>query len=279
VKFQIGLSPCPNDTFIFDALLHGKIDTGGFLFEPVLEDVETLNQWAVQGKLDITKMSVAAACEPGIGYDLLNSGAALGKGVGPLLISKDVFTETEFLKIAVDKLKNAVIAIPGNQTTAHFLLRFFAPLPVNKVFMPFHCIEDWVTGQPQGALRFGVIIHENRFTYLEKGLNLVRDLGAYWETKTGLPIPLGAIFIRKEFPDRVKKTVENLIRKSVQYAFENYTEQLPAFVINNAQEMNTAIMWKHIRLYVNEYTTDIGSEGFKAIERMQELIRKSNGTV
>jgi 1,4-dihydroxy-6-naphthoate synthase len=264
MKLTLGFSPCPNDTFIFDALVHKKIDTGGFDVDVMLEDVETLNQWASVGKLDITKMSFAASCFVQDSYQLLQSGAALGFGVGPLLISNRPITLSE--------AKNIKIAIPGERTTAHFLFNYFNQANGEKIFMPFHAIEQWVLNEASNETRLGVIIHESRFTYQQKGLYQLQDLGTYWEQKTGLPIPLGGIFMRKNFPAGVMAAVDQLIRASIEYAFTNYTTSLPPFVTSNAQEMSEEVMWQHIKLYVNDYSLDIGSKGLAAYAKMKELI-------
>jgi 1,4-dihydroxy-6-naphthoate synthase len=263
LQLNLAFSPCPNDTFIFDALVHQKIDTKEYTFTYALEDVETLNQWASQNKMDITKISFAASCFLQKEYALLQSGAALGKGVGPLLISN---------KPSTNNLNNIKIAIPGEKTTAHFLFNYYGKIIGEKIFMPFHEIENWVLNEKADEKRLGVIIHENRFTYQEKGLHLIQDLGAYWEGQTSLPIPLGGIFIKSSLPQKVKEEVDLLIQESVQYAFNNYTNSLPIFVTNNAQEMNETIMWQHIKLYVNNYSVALGEDGQKAIELMRKLL-------
>jgi 1,4-dihydroxy-6-naphthoate synthase len=267
MELTLGFSPCPNDTFIFDALVHQKINTNGYTFTYQMEDVETLNQYALQGKLNITKMSFAASCYVQNTYNLLQSGAALGKGVGPLLISK--LNPQNF---SLQSMQEAQIAIPGEKTTAHFLLNYFAPNLKNKLFCPFNEIEDWVMQNEKNHTRLGVIIHENRFTYQEKGLHLIQDLGTYWEEQTKLPIPLGGIFIKSDFDKKIQQDINDLIKKSVEYAFENYTTLLPDFVTSNAQEMSEEVMWKHIKLYVNEYSLQLGEEGLKAINLMKQLI-------
>jgi 1,4-dihydroxy-6-naphthoate synthase len=267
LELTLGFSPCPNDTFIFDALVHQKINTKGYTFNFSMDDVETLNQYALQGKLDITKMSFAASCYTQQKYYLLQSGAALGKGVGPLLISKMPIDLSQ-----LNTIKNVQIALPGEKTTAHFLCKYFAPHLNNKIFIPFNEIEDWVLHNDEEYKRLGVIIHENRFTYQTKGLHLVQDLGAYWEQKTTLPIPLGGIFIKSSFSQKIKAEIDALIKESLEYAFKNYTTELPSFVKNNAQEMSENVMWQHIKLYVNEYSLQLNEEALQAIELMKKLI-------
>src|SRR3989337_268590 len=210
MKLTLGFSPCPNDTFIFDALVNKKIDTGSLEFETVLEDVETLNQWALEGKLDITKISFPAFFQSLDNYVLLNTGSALGKGVGPLLISSLASGSTDF------KITDQSIAIPGINTTANLLLSFAFPAATNRIPMIFSAIEDAVL---TGKTDLGVIIHENRFTYQQKGLHKVMDLGENWEEKMKMPIPLGGIAISQSVKRTTALKVNELIRKSLEYAF------------------------------------------------------------
>ncbi len=256
----IGFSPCPNDCFIFDAMIHDKIDTEGLKFEVFMEDVEALNQKAFQYKLDITKLSYHAYAYLTSEYQLLNAGSALGNNCGPLLISnaspKAIVSE---LQIPNSKLK---IAIPGKYTTANFLLSLAYPAIPNKVEMVFSEIEDAVL---EGRVDAGLIIHENRFTYEQKGLKKIIDLGEYWETLTKMPIPLGGIAIKRMMPDELKSQVNKIIRKSVEYAFANPESSLN-FVKQHAQEMSEEVMYKHIHLYVNNYSIDIGAKGKQAVQ-------------
>ena len=258
MKLKLGFSPCPNDTFIFDALVNKKIDTEGIEFEAILEDIQTLNNQAAELKCDITKLSFPAYFEHIQDYSLLDSGAAMGKGVGPLLIAKKLVDVPDFA--------NCTIAIPGINTTANFLLSFAFPSLVHKVPMLFSEIENAVLNDETDL---GVIIHENRFTYHQKGLIKVFDLGEIWEERQKVPIPLAGIFAKATIQQDLQKTVSRLIRKSVEYAFENYPT-LPEFVVDHAQAMDESVMKQHIELYVNDYTIDIGSDGKKAIE----LLRK-----
>jgi len=259
MKFTLGLSPCPNDTFIFDALVNNKMDTAGITFEPVLEDVETLNQWAEEGKLDITKLSFPAFFQNKDKYILLNSGGALGKGVGPLLISKFPVPDSQF--------QNAVVALPGKNTTAHLLFSFAYPKVTKKRFMIFSAIEDAVLNEETDL---GVIIHENRFTYQQKGLFKVIDLGEYWEEKMNIPIPLGGIAIKKSIDKSIALQIELLIRKSIGHAWAHYP-QLSDFVKANAREMQEDIMRKHIELYVNDFSIDLNTGGRQAIASLYKL--------
>lgn len=261
MKLTIGFSPCPNDTFIFDALVNGKIDTGDFEFEPVLEDVETLNEWALQGKLDITKLSFPAYFKTSAMYSLLRAGSALGKGVGPLLISNTdrIFTE--------DDINQSHILLPGINTTAHLLFSFAYPGAQNKSFVTFNEIEDSLVSNKAGL---GVIIHENRFTYQDKGLYKVKDLGTYWEEKMHVPIPLGGIVIKKELGEEIYNQINDLIRNSLSYSFDRYPE-INDYIRNHAQAMSEDVMRKHIDLYVNNYSMDLGEDGLKAIDTLQKV--------
>src|SRR5215831_3286557 len=236
MKFSLGFSPCPNDTFIFDALVNKKIDTGDFEFDAVLEDVETLNQWALQGKLDISKLSFPAFFRSTNTYVLLNSGSALGRGVGPLLISK------EDVEYSTKDIQQSTIALPGMNTTANLLFNFAYPKALNKKFMIFSAIEDAVLNKEADL---GVIIHENRFTYQQKGLHKVVDLGEYWEEKMKAPIPLGAIAIKRKMESSVIKKINGLIKKSLEYAFTNYP-LITDYVKQHSQTMSEEVMRQHI---------------------------------
>ena len=261
--YTLGFSPCPNDTFIFDALVHGKIDTGDMRFEPVLLDVEELNQRAAEGDLDITKLSFNALMHLTDKYRLLNSGTALGRGVGPLLIARK---ETEGL----DPQK-ARIAIPGVRTTANFLMGFAYPEAKNKVPMLFSDIEDAVLN---GEVDMGVIIHENRFTYAEKGLAKVRDLGEFWEAETRHAIPLGGIAVNSRIEPQAQKEIEEMLRLSVEFA-RNNPEQTEEYVRCHAQKMEREVMYRHIDLYVNDYTVTLGENGRAAVDFMRaEMLRQ-----
>lgn len=270
MKFSLGFSPCPNDTFIFDALVNNKIDTKGFEFEYVMEDVETLNKWAEAGKLDITKLSYNTFLHVANEYALLRSGSALGKGVGPLLISKQEIGTNDLS----EWLKDKKIAIPGFNTTANLLLSLAYPDAKNKTALVFNEIEDAVIN---GAYDAGLIIHENRFTYQLKGLKKLIDLGDWWEQTMQAPIPLGGIVMKRSFPKEIIETVDDLIKQSVLYSWKNYPV-LSEFITCNAQEMEEDVMRKHIELYVNDYTTDLGAEGERAVIKMFEAA-KNTGVV
>jgi len=255
MKLTLGFSPCPNDTFIFDALVNKKIDTGVLEFDVVLEDVQTLNQWALQGKLDITKLSYGVLPLVLNQYVLLNSGSALGRGVGPLLIKNK--------KRINENLNDCVIAVPGENTTAHLLFSLAYPHAKNKVFLRYDEIEDFVLSDNG----LGVIIHENRFTYEAKGLQKVIDLGDYWEKQTGNAIPLGGIVMSRTVDSAVQHQVDQLIRRSIEYAFLNYPE-LNDYIRRHAQEMSEDVMRKHIGLYVNDYSIDLTAAGRNAVLKL-----------
>ena len=255
MKLTLGFSPCPNDTFIFDALIHHKIDTEGLEFEVYYDDVETLNQKAFRGELDITKLSYHAFAYVVDQYVLLDAGSALGFGVGPLLISKG--------EMSLAELNNAEykIGIPGKYTTANFLLGLALPKASNKQEMVFSEIEDALLHE---QIDVGLIIHENRFTYQLKGLKKIIDLGDYWEKLTGCAIPLGGIVAHRKLAPEVLQKINRVLKKSVEFAFANPKSGLD-FISQHAQEMSEEVMYKHIDLYVNKYSLDLGEEGRRAI--------------
>jgi len=270
MKLSLGFSPCPNDTFIFDALIHHKIDTEGLEFEVFYDDVETLNQKAMRGELDISKLSYHAYAYVADKYVLLDAGSALGYGVGPMLICKDDPDKLSgFLKSTVS---NPKIGIPGRYTTANFLLGLAFPNASNKVELVFSDIENAVL---DGRVDIGLIIHENRFTYQDKGLKKIIDLGDYWEKETGCAIPLGGIVANRNLPLDIQHTVNRVLRRSVEYAFENPKSGLE-FIRSHAQEMSEEVMYKHIDLYVNKYSVDLGVEGKKAIKLMFDTALEKN---
>ncbi|HEV8082369.1 MAG TPA: 1,4-dihydroxy-6-naphthoate synthase [Chitinophagaceae bacterium] len=265
MNFTLGFSPCPNDTFIFDALVNKKIDTNGLDFQVRLEDVETLNEMALQQKLDFTKISYGVLPHILLFYKVLNSGSALGTGVGPLLISKKA--------ISFDDVNDYTIAIPGENTTAHLLFSLAFPAAKSKIFLRYDEIENFVLKQGDKAL--GVIIHENRFTYAERGLHKIVDLGNFWEGKTGYPIPLGGIVGKKSIDEKLINKVDSLIKQSIEYAFSNYPA-IPAYVQRHSQEMDIEVMKKHIDLYVNDYSITLGGDGKAAIEKLIEVFTQIN---
>lgn len=261
MKLTLGFSPCPNDTFIFDALIHHKIDTEGLEFEVFYDDVETLNQKAFRGELDVTKLSYHAFAYAVEKYVLLDSGSALGFGVGPLLISNFEFSISDLEGPRASELK---IGIPGKFTTANFLLGLAFPQATNKQVLVFNEIENALLNN---QIDIGLIIHENRFTYQDKGLKKIIDLGDYWEKQTGCAIPLGGIVANRNLPEEVQLKVNRILRKSVEYAFANPKSGLE-YIRSHAQEMSEEVMYKHIELYVNQYSVELGTEGRKAIQLM-----------
>ena len=256
MRLSLGFSPCPNDTFIFDAMIHHKIDTEGLEFDLVMEDVEALNQKAFAGALDITKLSYHAFAYVIDQYILLDAGSALGNNCGPLLIAKQPLVESKFPEYK--------IAIPGKLTTANFLLGLAYPNLKNKKEFLFSEIEDAVLS---GQVDAGLIIHENRFTYQEKGLIKIRDLGSYWEETTGFPIPLGGIMVKRDLDIEIQQRVNRVLSRSIQFAFQNPDSTLN-FVKEHAQEMSTEVMFQHIKLYVNDYTKSLGTVGKSAVNHL-----------
>lgn len=261
MNFTLGFSPCPNDTFIFDALVNKKINTGEFDFKVRLEDVETLNNLAKNGMLDFTKISYGVLPLITEKYIVLNSGGALGKGVGPLLISQKPVDFTA--------VENYTIAIPGENTTAHLLFSLAFPNAKKKVFKRYDEIENSVL-ESENVL--GVIIHENRFTYMERGLHKIIDLGNFWEEKTSFPIPLGGIVGKRTINEKMMMQVDDLIRESIEYAFEHYP-LITDYVKKHSQEMEEAVMKKHIDLYVNKYSINLGKDGRNAVQKFMEIYR------
>ena len=276
MQLTLGFSPCPNDTFIFDAMIHHKIDTEGLEFEVFYDDVETLNQKAMRGELDITKLSYHAFAYVTDKYVLLDAGSALGFGVGPLLISDIEVSISDLEKGQIvnskSEIVNPLIAIPGKYTTANFLLGTAFPTATNKVELVFSDIEDAVL---DGRVDIGLIIHENRFTYQNKGLKKIIDLGDYWEKQTGCAIPLGGIVANRRLPLEIQHKINRVIRRSVEFAFENPKSGLE-FIRSHAQEMSEEVMYKHIELYVNQYSVDLGAEGKKAIRILFDKALENN---
>lgn len=265
MKLTLGFSPCPNDTFIFDALIHQKIDTKGLDFDVEYHDVETLNHAAFEKKLDITKLSFHAFAYAVEDYELLHAGSALGFGVGPLVITKDPQLAAilgEYVGQSIpDEFRSIRIGIPGKYTTANFLLSLAFPQWTNKVELVFSDIEQSLL---DGSIDVGLIIHENRFTYQDKGLHKVVDLGDFWEKTTGYPIPLGGIMIKRSLPQQVKEVVNDLVAESVRYAFAHPKSGID-YIRSHAQAMEEEVMYKHIELYVNNFSENLGEEGKAAV--------------
>lgn len=271
MKLTLGFSPCPNDTFIFDALVNNKIDTKGLEFEVELADVQTLNEWALEGKLDFSKISYGVLPLINKQYTVLSSGGALGKGVGPLLITADKNNLVNFNDRFTDDHNQPVIAIPGENTTAHMLFSLAFPNAKKKVLKVFHEIEDAVLS---GEVDAGVIIHENRFTYHTKGLHKIMDLGEYWEETIKAPIPLGGIVARKSLDKALISKVDALIQASLRYSYQHHHQELSDYVKAHAQEMSEEVMRQHINLYVNNFSQQLGADGEKAVLAMLKVYQQ-----
>lgn len=256
MKLTLGFSTCPNDTFIFDALVNNKIDTQGLEFEPRLADVEELNRTAFSAGADITKISYHAFAYIAHNYLLLTSGSALGFNNGPLLVSRK--------KIYPDEINDIRIAIPGKFTTANLLMSIAWPGAHKKHEYLFSDIEDVVL---DGEMDAGLLIHENRFTYENRGLKKISDLGEYWTELTGEAIPLGGIAIRRSIPENISLKVNRLLKMSIKYAVENPASSFD-YIKRYAVTMKREVMEKHIALYVNNYTLDLGERGKAAISRL-----------
>jgi 1,4-dihydroxy-6-naphthoate synthase len=259
-SLSLGFSPCPNDCFMFDAIVNRRIDLEGLEFAVRLADVEALNQSAFAGAADVTKLSYHAYAFCIGSYVLLDAGSALGRNCGPLLISKRPISKAA---VAAGRLR---IAIPGKYTTANFLLGLAFPQAQNKTPLVFSEIEGALLADEFDA---GLIIHENRFTFEARGLKKIIDLGEFWEETTGAPIPLGGIVIRRSLPDDVKERVNRVLRKSVEYAFAHRSASLD-YVRAHAQEMDERVMYRHIDLYVNQYSVELGREGRHAVQLLFE---------
>lgn len=260
---SLGFSPCPNDTFIFHALVHGIVRADGLGFAPRLEDVETLNRLAEEAVLDITKISYGAIPHLVRDYVLLRSGGALGRGCGPLVVARE--------PIDPAGLATRRIAIPGRNTTANLLLRLFAPTaPAGEE----RVYSDIMPAVARGEVDAGLIIHESRFTYADHGLVQVVDLGAWWEQETGLPIPLGGILARRDLGEAAIRAVDDALRRSVEHAFAD-PEASRAYVRAHAQEMDDAVTQQHIDLYVNQFSIDVGEEGERAIRELFARARRA----
>jgi len=264
MRLSLGFSPCPNDTFIFDAMVHGRIDTEGLEFDYFLTDVEELNKRALTSAVDITKISYHAYAYVAGNYLILDAGSALGHRNGPLLISKR--------RIGIDELSKLKIAIPGKYTTANLLFSIAWPEVTNKTEYVFSKIEDALLKDEVDA---GLIIHETRFTYYKRGLHKLADMGEYWEGLTGLPIPLGAIVIKRDIPEDIALKVNRVVRRSLEYAYKDSFASYD-FVAGNAREMDSTVMNNHIKLFVNEYSLDLGSKGREAIVELFRMARQKD---
>jgi 1,4-dihydroxy-6-naphthoate synthase len=256
MEITLGFSPCPNDTFIFDAMINQRINTENVTFKPVMEDVETLNKMAFKQELHVTKLSYHALAYMLDNYVLLNAGSALGNNCGPLLVAKSPLSQSQ--------IEQGSIAIPGKYTTANLLLSLAYPKAIHKKEIVFSDIENSVLS---GNSDLGLIIHENRFTYAEKGLVKIMDLGEFWETTTHSPIPLGGIVAQRSLAPALIRKIDRVLRRSVEYAFANPEASKP-FIRAHAQAMDEHVMQQHIELYVNQYSIHLGRNGRKAVRNL-----------
>ena len=254
MKLTLAISTCPNDTFAFDALLHQKVDTEGLSFDLRLADVEELNQLAASEMFDITKLSYHAYAHVAPSYFILDAGSALGRGNGPVLVSKH--------KLSADELRRAIVAIPGELTTAAILLRLAFPKVAATPSYLFSDIEDAVL---RGEVDAGTLIHEGRFTYQQKGLQLLADLGESWENQSGQAIPLGCIAAKRSLPASVRHAVDRTLKRSIAFALE-HPQESASFVRQHAQELEPAVIQKHIELFVNHFTLELGEAGRAAVQ-------------
>lgn len=262
-----GFSPCPNDTFMFAAIVNQYIDLRGYTFDFHIEDVAALNQKAAEQQYDITKISYNAFMQQTSGYQLMNSGSALGYNCGPLLIS----AKAELHK----DITECTVAIPGQNTTANLLLSIAYPELKQKKEMLFSEVEEAVVN---GDTDLGLIIHENRFTYQEKGLHKVRDLGEYWESEMNAPIPLGGIAIKRSIDQKTKEDIQDLLRESIQYAFDHPEKVMP-YVARYAQEMDEEVMKAHIALYVNQNSLMLDQKGMNGIDQLKNSVVEINSNI
>ena len=264
MKLRLGLSPCPNDTFVFHALLSGLVDTGGVTFEPVIEDVESLNERMLRGELEVTKASFAAFAHARERYAALRTGAALGRGNGPLVVAPRPTKPFE--------LGDRRVLLPGALTTAALLFHGFHPECDDTPSMRY---DQILPALLRGDAEAGVVIHELRFTYRERGLHFVEDLGARFEGTTGAPVPLGGVFVRRDVPARVASDVERWVGESLAAARRDPSASRE-FVRRHAQELDEGVTAAHIGLYVNEYSADIGAEGADAVRRLLLLAERAD---
>jgi len=258
-ELTLGFSPCPNDTYIFYALLHGKVRLPGFRFSPIIEDVEELNRLAMAAMPDITKVSCHVLGHILDGYCLLSTGGALGRGCGPLLVARE--------PLSPERLRGRKVAVPGRFTTAFLLLSLYdGGVVENAVPMPFNQIMEEIS---KGGVDAGLIIHEGRFTYRGYGLHQIVDLGKWWEEETGLPIPLGGIVTKRSLGEETISGVEKVIRESLLYA-RTFPDEPAEFIAGLAQEISKEVQKRHIELYVNDFSIDMGKEGREAVKHLLE---------
>lgn len=263
MQLSLGFSPCPNDTFIFNALVNGLLRPAGLTLRSELHDVETLNQMAFKEQLDLTKLSTYAWLKVKDRYRLLSSGGAMGYGCGPVVVASK--------HLAREDMVSCRIVLPGEWTTAHLLFRLWAPEASQRRFAAYNRIFDTLRA---GEADCGVIIHESRFTFESAGFQAVVDLGAWWEEQTGLPIPLGCIAAHKRLPIQIVDQLEGLIRQSIVLADENPDQALP-YIRTYAQEMTSQVLRAHIDTFVNEFSLDLGAKGQQAIAALADRAQKA----
>jgi 1,4-dihydroxy-6-naphthoate synthase len=260
MELKLAVSPCPNDTFIFYGLIHHKVNTHGISFKLIMKDVEELNQLAFNNPPDVCKLSYHALVHLHDTYFISNSGGAMGFGNGPLLVSKDKKADINDF---------SMVALPGEHTTAHFLFKSLYPQIHNrKIFIRYDKIENFILQEPESA---GVLIHESRFTYQEKGLSLISDLGLEWQNQTNLPVPLGGIGISKKLPHEIQHLIPDMIRDSLRYS-EKHPDEVFDFMKHHAQELDREIIWRHVRMFVNNYSFSMEEDGKKALTLMAEKL-------
>ncbi len=254
---SLAFSSCPNDTFIFHAMLHGLIGRTGYNFNVHIADVEELNSSAFKKRYDVTKLSFHAYLKLKDRYSILTSGSALGFGCGPLLVKKD----------SVSRIEDMKIAIPGENTTAYMLLKLWNPEIKNISVERFDRIMQGVS---DGIYDAGLIIHEGRFVFPEYGLNSIVDLGQWWEDETAMPIPLGCIVAKRSLGHEFHKDMSSVIKESLQHAFENRGLSR-SYIKGYAQELDDSVIDEHINLYVNDFSLELGEKGMAAIELLEKM--------
>lgn len=262
-ELTFGYSPCPNDTFMFNAIANGKVGVDGHHLKPVLHDVETLSGMAMDAVLDVTKLSFYAWMAVKDSYHLLNSGAAMGFGCGPVLIAKGPLNQAD--------IRHTRVVLPGQWTTAHLLFRLWAPDVRQRVFVPYDRIFDMLASDQADC---GVIIHESRFTFQAAGFSTVVDLGAWWENETGLPIPLGAIAVHKRLGQALIKKIDVAVNQSIRQAMRQPEAALP-YIRQHAQEMDATVLDKHIRSFVNDFSLDLSPKGRQAINVLESMAQQA----
>ena len=262
-ELTFGYSPCPNDTFMFNAIACGDVGVAGYRMKPVLNDIETLNGLAMNGTLDVTKLSFYAWLKAKKSYRLLTSGAAMGFGCGPVLIARKPLKQG-----AIDRCR---VVLPGRWTTAHLLFRLWAPDASQRLFAPYDRIFESLAS---GHADCGVIIHESRFTFESAGYSSVVDLGAWWEEKTGLPIPLGGIAARKSLGEPLIEQVDAAVNESIRQAMASPEETLP-YIRQHAQEMDETVLQAHICTFVNDFSLGLTAQGRRAIDTLETMARQA----